>query len=361
LTSVGTLGNLSVTGNTISGNVYANAGTIGANLVTANLLTGTLTTNAQPNITSLGTLSNLSVTGNVDAAAFVGNLYGNVFGNISGNITVGGANTQVLFNDDGLANATSGLTFNKTSNLFTVAGNANVGNLVTAGAVFASNIVQNASTYDTRISLSSASGVIAITSDGNSTQFTPSGQINLGGASQIKGGTFSGSYLTLGPSQTDLAQDRGGNVTVQVGTGGTIANTWTFAQNGSFIAPGDIYTNTAVDIGNTSTTWGTQTTISTGANQTIASYQITSTDITGVEFFVKGVDTSGAKYSVAKVIAVTNGTTVDYSIFGTVNLNGSTGSLSVNVVSGGGNSNVALQVTPASSNSTVWTTQYRLI
>jgi hypothetical protein len=361
LTSVGTLGNLSVTGNTISGNVYANAGTIGANLVTANLLTGTLTTNAQPNITSLGTLSNLSVTGNVDAAAFVGNLYGNVFGNISGNITVGGANTQVLFNDDGLANATSGLTFNKTSNLFTVAGNANVGNLVTAGAVFAPAIVQNASGYDTRISLNSAAGIVEITSNGNSTQFGPSGTVTLQGASQVIGGTFGGSALTLGTAQTDLKQTRGGNVTVQVGTGGTTANTWTFAQNGSFIAPGDIYTNTAVDIGNTSTTWGTQTTISTGANQTIASYQITSTDITGVEFFVKGVDTSGAKYSVAKVIAVTNGTTVDYSIFGTVNLNGSTGSLSVNVVSGGGNSNVALQVTPASSNSTVWTTQYRLI
>jgi hypothetical protein len=116
-----------------------------------------------------------------------------------------------------------------------------------------------------------------------------------------------------------------------------------------------------VNVGNTSVTWGTETTISTGANQTLATYQVTSTDITGVEFFVKGVDSSGAKYSVAKVIAVTNGTTVDYSIFGTVNLNGSTGSLSVNVVSGGGNSNVALQVTPASSNSTVWTTQYRLI
>jgi hypothetical protein len=36
--------------------------------VSGNLLTGTITTNAQPNITSVGTLGNLSVTGNVSSA-----------------------------------------------------------------------------------------------------------------------------------------------------------------------------------------------------------------------------------------------------------------------------------------------------
>jgi hypothetical protein len=56
ITSVGTLTSLAVTGNTISGNVYANSGTIGATL-----LTGTLTTGPQPNITSLGFLANLTV------------------------------------------------------------------------------------------------------------------------------------------------------------------------------------------------------------------------------------------------------------------------------------------------------------
>jgi len=48
-----------------AGNVYANSGTIGASL-----LTGTLTTAAQPNITSTGTLASLSVSGNAN----VGNL-----------------------------------------------------------------------------------------------------------------------------------------------------------------------------------------------------------------------------------------------------------------------------------------------
>jgi hypothetical protein len=59
----------------------------------------------------------------------------------------------------------------------------------------------------------------------------------------------------------------------------------------------------------------------------------------------------------ATVQAVTDGANADYSTFSTVNLGGQTGVLAVNIVSG----NVALQVTPASSNSTVWTTQVRFI
>jgi hypothetical protein len=59
----------------------------------------------------------------------------------------------------------------------------------------------------------------------------------------------------------------------------------------------------------------------------------------------------------AMVTAVTDGTSVDYSTFGTVNLGASTGSLAVNI----SGSNVELQVTPSSSNSTTWVTQYRTI
>jgi len=58
---------------------------------------------------------NISATGNVTAANFIGN--------IVGNITVPGANTQVIFNTNGSADATAGFTFDKTSNLVTVGGN----------------------------------------------------------------------------------------------------------------------------------------------------------------------------------------------------------------------------------------------
>lgn len=107
---------------------------------------GVVTGNIQANITSLGTLTALTVTGNVIAPLFignvVGNLTGNVTGNISGNLTVGGANTQVVFNDSGFANAVAGMTFNKSSNAFVVSGNITGGNLRTAGSISATgNII----------------------------------------------------------------------------------------------------------------------------------------------------------------------------------------------------------------------------
>jgi len=252
---------LTVTGNIAATNI--NAG----NLLTANFTTAVLTTSAQPNITSVGTLTSLvvgnstanvtltdtngngfmTVTGNVTAANFIGN----VVGNISGNIVIPGSNTGVVFNDAGNANTSTAFTFNKSSNVVTASGNISAGNLITSGNVQAENIVNP--TASTSIGMGNGSGIVAIYSAGNATQFLPSGQINLGGVSQIKGGTFTGSYITLGTSQTDIAQDRGGNVTVQVGTGGTIANTWTFAQNGSFTSPGNITTSANANVGNLNT------------------------------------------------------------------------------------------------------------
>ncbi len=299
LTSVGTLANLNVTGNITAGNMYANSGTIGAQY-----LTGTLTTAAQPNITSVGTLANLDVSGNITA----GNISGNIFGNISGNLTSPGSNTEILFNDGNTVNASSGFTFNKTSNLLTLSGNANVGGILTDNYYY-----------------SNGAPVDFEQPAGSNTQIQFNDNNDFGASANL---TF----------------DSANSVLTVNGTANLV----------------NIQTD-KVDIGNTIITDGGTTTVSTSANQTIATFKITSTDITGVEFFVKGIDSSGAKYSVAKVVAVTNGSNVDYSTFATVNVNGTTGSLSVNLVTSGGNSNIELQVTPSSSNSTVWTTQYRLI
>jgi hypothetical protein len=52
---------------TVQGNLIANVNVTATGTVSGNLLTGTITTNAQPNITSVGTLGNLSVTGNVSS------------------------------------------------------------------------------------------------------------------------------------------------------------------------------------------------------------------------------------------------------------------------------------------------------
>jgi hypothetical protein len=94
---------------------------------------GNVTGNIQSNITAVGTLTSLTVSGNVTAANFLGN----VVGNISGNITVAGSNTQVLFNDNGLANASSGFTFNKSTNALAVTANITGGNLIISGQISA--------------------------------------------------------------------------------------------------------------------------------------------------------------------------------------------------------------------------------
>jgi hypothetical protein len=160
---------------------------------------------------------------------------------------------------------------------------------------------------------------------------------------------------------------------VVTGTGANVAGTLNAtgnanvgnigAENGEFTANVNVsdtatanvlVANVSVGIATTTITSGTLTTTSITTNQVIASFSVT--DVTGVEFVVKGLD-SGGRYSMATVQAVTDGTTVDYAIFGGVNIGTSTGSLSVAISSG----NIALRVSPSSSNSTVWTTQYRLI
>jgi len=96
ITSVGTLGNLTVTNN-----------------VNANTLTGTLTTNAQPNITSVGSLSSLTVTGAL-------NLNG------PGYVKITGGNAGEVLSTDGTSN------LSWTSNI----ANANY-------AAFAGNVTSN--------------------------------------------------------------------------------------------------------------------------------------------------------------------------------------------------------------------------
>ena len=110
ITSVGTLTSVSVSGNANIGNI----GTAGLITATGNITGGNLITG--------GTIS---ATGNITAPNFLGN----VVGNISGNLTVSGSNTQVLFNDSGLANATSGFTFDKVTGVVAVTGNVNAGNV----------------------------------------------------------------------------------------------------------------------------------------------------------------------------------------------------------------------------------------
>ena len=73
--------------------------------------------------------------GNVRASYFLGN----VLGNIQGNIVSPGSNTQVLFNDNNQINASSGFTFNKSTNALTVTGRFEANSINTLGYANAGN------------------------------------------------------------------------------------------------------------------------------------------------------------------------------------------------------------------------------
>lgn len=138
---------------------------INAGNVTATFVDGTLTSANQPLITSLGNLTNLNVEGNLQTGemSVTGNLAVDsnlrVTGsletqtiivtqiitppNVEVSLSAPGANTEIMFNDGGNIAAVSGMSFNKTTNILTIQGNVEGGNVITSGA-----IVGNAATVN---------------------------------------------------------------------------------------------------------------------------------------------------------------------------------------------------------------------
>jgi len=214
------------------------------------------------------------------------------------------------------------------------AGNANLGNAATANFFFgAGNNLSN-------IQGANVSGAVAFATTANAVAgANVSGQV----ANALVAGTV---YTNAQPNITSVGTLTSLAVTGNVSTGnisGTTANLTTANVTGNVI------------IGNSTVSAATLTTTANTAGQIIAQFPVSG--VTGVEFLVKGIDSGGEKYSVATVQAVTDGANADFTVFGGVTLGGYTGSLAVSV--GGGN--LRLQVTPATANSTVWTTQYRFI
>jgi predicted acyltransferase (DUF342 family) len=160
ITSVGTLVALSVAGDVVSGNVSTGMLTVDSIQSQGNIVTNS-SISAYGNVTGQNIFSSNEISGNVLFAttllatngtlfagsittqgnvstqqsfkaqgqvSAVGNIItdqyfvGNFQGNIAGNITVGGSNTQVLFNNNGSVGAVGGLTYNSGSNTLSVLG-----------------------------------------------------------------------------------------------------------------------------------------------------------------------------------------------------------------------------------------------
>jgi hypothetical protein len=404
--------NLALSGNTANFTGNLSAGNVaGGNLVTANFVTGTLTTNAQPNVTSLGVLSNLIVASTVLADGYsartgsdltIGVLGANAniiiapqgtgitdfsnkaianisSANILGNANIGNIETVAILASGNISGGNL-----STGGELTVTGNANVtknvnaNNIILAGTgtvvnASSGNILTNEVT-GTKFNFLNGVYTATLTGSGATANYTLNLPANAGSNGQVLTTNGSGnlSWTTI---DTYQIQNGNSNVVVLANSNVTVsvtgtANVATFTQSG-LVVSGTIGASTTItgdnvvantklvssnlEMGTTLVTWGNTVTTATSANQTIAQFPVSG--FVGVQFLVRGVDSVGSKYSVATVQAVTDGTTVDYATFGSVGIGGTTGLLAVNI----SGSNIALQVTPASSNSTTWTTQYRLV
>ena len=224
--NIETSGDVSATGNisantvnavnaVLSGNVSANNVNSGNVSLTGNVLS---TLNVSANVNTAG----LSSTGNVHAPYFIGN----VIGNITGNLAVAGANTFVIFNDNGVANSTSGFTFDKSSNLVTVGGNVTATGNIT-GSYFVGNgalltgVVTNSSTIlngNSNVSVS-FNGNVSVSANGtpNVISFTDTGTFT---SRQIS----SAGNVTAANIRSDGVITAVGNVTAPYFIGNVVGN-----------------------------------------------------------------------------------------------------------------------------------------
>lgn len=358
--ATGTSANL--TGNVTANNLsIGNVANIGANLTVGGTIQANSTISSNANISGL----NFTTVGNVNAE---GNVLAN---NISANLLISSTNANVS-NLATIGNLTVNLELSGNTANFT--GNLTAGNLITSGSggdigmsggnVTGANVI-NANTFVGNLSATEAniSGNLTINLElsGNTANFngnvTMDNWLTVSNTANV-GNLRTDNLLYANGQPWDLQQAAGSNNEIQFNSNDDFSASANLTFNAStnvLGVIGDANISNAVIIGETTTTWATVTTSTVTANQTISSVPVSG--ITGVQFLVKGIDASGSKYSVATVQAVTDGTSVDYATYGTVNLGGFTGSLAVNVVGG----YLRLQVTPASGNSTVWTTQYNII
>ena len=327
-----TAGVVSATGNITGGNV---AGTTG----TFTDVAGSLTTAAQPNITSVGTLSSLTASGNIDSTAGIFN--GDGFGlsnipaaNITGlslsGIANGTSNVDIATADGNISMAVNG-----TGDVVIV---SDAGIEVTGTADISSTVTAPAFTANTGLFTGDAGGL------SNVVGANVTGEVSFAAtANAVAGANVSGQVANALVSGTVYTAAQPNVTSVGTLTSVEVSGTANIAGNVN-VGANEISTLAAATVTTTST-----------SQQAIASFAVSG--VNGVEFLVKGIDSTSGNVSVASVLSVTDGSTVDFVTYGQSFLTGSAGVLAVGL----NGADLELLVTPAATDSTVWTTQYRFI
>jgi len=161
-----------------------------------------------------------STTGNIVISG-AGFFVGNVVGNITGNLAVPGANTYVLYNNNGNSGASAGFVFNSAANAMSVTGNSTSGNLLTGGLISAGGNITAANISGGNLLAAGLSLSSNVLSAINSTS-------NITTTANISGGNITGTSL-LGSVVSASANITGGNIT----TGGLISATGNILTSGN--------------------------------------------------------------------------------------------------------------------------------
>jgi hypothetical protein len=348
-------GNLTSTGAVYTDNINeesTNAGiTFGHEILggqatfTANVAGGNLTTGGVVSATGNVSGGNLTTGGAIEATGNIDSTGGIFNGDGYGLSNIPAANVTGL-SLSGIANGTSNV------DIASADGNITMGVNGTADIVVVSDGgIEVTGTADV------SSTVTAPAFTANTGLFTGDG----GGLSNVAGGNVTGE-VSFAATANAVA---GANVSGQVANALVSGTVYTAAQPNIT----SVGTLTSVEVSGTAnvagnlnvgtseiSTLAAGTVTTTTTSQTaIASFAVTG--INGIEFLVKGIDSTSGNVSVASVLTVTDGSTVDYSVYGQSYLTGSPGTLAVGL----NGSDLELLVTPASTNSTVWVTQYRFI
>lgn len=238
-----TIGN--ITANIFSGNANGLSNIPGANVTgtvaNANFATtannayfaGNVTNAAQPNITSVGTLGNLTVSGNIGTNNFTATNFANannmnVTANLSaGNVKTdnllyangvpwdleqpGGSNTDIQFNDNGDLGGSNAFTFDKTSNIVNVAANLNANNLNASNFVIAGNIFANSGTVGANL----LTGTLTTNNQPNITNIGTLGNLTVTG--NIVGANLRGNLANGNSSVTIPTANGNINITANGG------------------------------------------------------------------------------------------------------------------------------------------------
>ena len=278
----------------------------GASLATVQLSYGNSNVQSFLNIGTDGgnTIANIIASGNITAQNFIGNFSGN----ITGNITVPGANTDIIYNNNGNAGASNNFTFNQSTNVATVVGNIVANNFIGSGNnlsnIQASNVtgLGNIATLNLNGSNSQVlygNGIFASVGNGNyatnsnfanyAGNVTVSNQPNITSVGTLSNLRSNGNITFTNNAQVNIGSNTisvtansqhdwnglflvdnveavlyGNTVIIETASVSGGVKDWTFTSSGNLVLPGNTF---AVNYAN-----GTQVNINSVANANFSNY-----------------------------------------------------------------------------------------